>query len=334
MAAGDRVEGSSDIGMDILERNRGQGNLSDRVTLLSGGVGGARLARGVLAATRPEQLTIVTNVGDDEDVYGLHVSPDLDTVLYTLAGVEGSEGWGLAGDEFRVLDHLASLGEDTRFRIGDRDLATNMFRTRALRAGTRLSEITAKLVEAFGLSVELLPATDDRLRTKVRTSDDKWRSFQEYFVLRGHQDEVAELHFEGADRAQPAPGVVEGIEDSGTAVIAPSNPPLSIWPILAVPGIREALKRAPRVIAVSPLFKGRALKGPADRVLRSLGLPEGNQGVVAAYERLLTDFVIDIGDATDAEELAGLGMRVHVTDTRLTHVDAAARFATWMLALP
>jgi LPPG:FO 2-phospho-L-lactate transferase len=291
-------------------------------------VGGARLARGLDACCAP--LTVVVNVGDDEQVYGVHVSPDLDTVTYTLAGREGPEGWGVAGDTFTVLGHLERLGADTSFRLGDADLALNLLRTQALRGGEPLSAVTARLAAALGVGPAILPATDDRLRTRVRTADGTWLPFQEYFVLRGHRDPVVEVAYDGADEAVPAPGVVEAIGTADLVVVAPSNPPLSIWPILAVPGVREAVARRPAV-AVSPLFGGKPLKGPADRVMAGLGLPPGNAGVLAAYPGLLDTLVVDRDDAADVDALASPHLRVLAADTRITEPAAAARFASWLL---
>ncbi|MBM3694322.1 MAG: 2-phospho-L-lactate transferase [Actinobacteria bacterium] len=307
---------------------------SSPVVLLSGGVGGARLARGLVAAMPPDDLTVVVNVGDDEVVYGLDVSPDLDTVAYTLAGREGPQGWGLAGDTFAVMGHLAALGVDASFRVGDADLATNLARTAARRSGEALSAVTARLAASYGVACRLLPATDDLLRTRLCTPAGEWLSFQEYFVRRGHRDEVAALAYEGAASSRPAPGVLEAIAATSLVIVAPSNPPLSIGPILAVPGIREAVEDARRVVAVSPLFGGRALKGPADRVMASLGLPPGNAGVLAAYDGLLTDLVVDEGDAADRESLDAGGVRLHAADTRIAQPEAAARFARWLLGLP
>lgn len=304
------------------------------VVLLSGGVGGARLARGLAAVLAPADLTLVVNVGDDAEIYGLHISPDLDTVAYTLAGREGPQGWGRAGDTFAVMDHLAVLGADTRFRVGDADLAANLLRTAALRSGETLTAVTRRLAVARGIACRLLPATDDSLRTWVRVSTGEWLPFQEYFVLRGHRDEVAEVSYRGAGSARPAPGVLEAIAAAALVVIAPSNPPLSIWPILAVPGIREAVAAAARVIAVSPLFGGRALKGPADRVMAALGLPPGNAGVLAAYEGLLTDLVVDAGDVGDLAALGGGRVHLHAADTRIAEPAAAARFAHLLLEPP
>jgi LPPG:FO 2-phospho-L-lactate transferase len=297
------------------------------VTLLSGGVGGARLARG-LSAVLGDGLTVVVNVGDDEEIYGLHVSPDLDTVMYTLAGRQGPHGWGVANDTFAVLDHLAALGTDTTFRLGDADLALNLVRTGMLRRGEPLSAVTASLRAALHLVPTILPSTDDPLKTQIQTAVGSWLSFQDYFVTRGHRDDVAAIRFCGASEAAAAPGVLEAIVEAATVIIAPSNPPLSVWPILAVPGIEEAVAGARRVVAVSPLFRGKPLKGPADRVMASLGLPPGNAGVLAAYRGLITDLVVDDADHEDA----GLpGARIHVTDTRLTDLDRSTRFARRLL---
>ena len=297
------------------------------VVLLSGGVGGARLARGLDAVCR--DLTVVVNVGDDELIYGLAVSPDLDTVLYTLAGIEGPDGWGVAGDRFDVMGHLGTLGVDNRFRIGDRDLATNLFRTTRLAEGAPLSVVTAELAARFGVEASIIPATDARVATRVR-SGDTWLSFQEYFVLRSATDAVDELEFHNATLATPASGVLEAIDRAAVVVIAPSNPPLSVWPILAIPGIRDAIARAPRVIAVSPLFGGKALKGPADRVMASLGLAPGNQGVADAYEGLIGDLIVDIGDDGQLLETEAT---VHALDTRIAQPNSAADFARQVLEL-
>ena len=303
-----------------------------KVVLLAGGVGGARLARG-LAALDDIDLTVVVNVGDDDIVYGLHVCPDLDTVLYTMAGVEGPEGWGLTADTFVVMKRLSLLGTDTRFRIGDRDLATNLFRTQELLAGSGLAEVTERIATALAVRGTILPATEDTLRTMVKTVDNEWLAFQEYFVMRGHQDEVADLRFKGAEAANPAPGVVAAIKAADGIVVGPSNPPLSIWPILAVSDIASAIESASRVVGVSPLFGGRALKGPADRVMASLGLPGGNAGVVAAYGGLLSDLVIDTSDGGERADLSRLGVKIQVGDTRIADPSAAWTFADWLVDL-
>jgi LPPG:FO 2-phospho-L-lactate transferase len=298
------------------------------VVLLAGGVGGARAARSLRTRLGPEELTIVGNVGDDDLMYGVPVSADLDTLVYTLADVEGSEGWGIRADTATIMNHLAALGVDTTFRLGDRDLATCLLRAKTLGAGRTLSEATAAIRAAFGVDTPVLPATDDPLRTRIQTTDGDWLGFQEYFVERGHRDEVAAIDYSGAASARPAPGVVASIDGADVVVIAPSNPPLSIHPILAVNEIERALRRHPRVVGISPLFGGRALKGPADRVLASLGYPPGNAGVVAAYDGILSDIIIDRGDAADVAHLPRT-LTVHVTDTRLTAADAARHFGRW-----
>lgn len=304
----------------------------NKVVLLSGGVGGARLARG-LTALDDVELTVVVNVGDDDVIYGLHVSPDVDTVVYTLAGVEGPEGWGVTSDTFTVMKRLSLFGTDTSFRIGDRDLAMNLYRTQELLEGVKLTEITAAAAVALGVNATVIPATDDPLHTMVRTTHDEWLSFQEYFVLRDHQDEVADLRFDGAGTAAPAPGTLSAISSADVVVIGPSNPPMSIWPILAIRDIAEAVARARRVIAVSPLFGGRTLKGPADRVMASLGLPPGNTGVIAAYDGLLHDLIIDAGDAPERSQLADYGVKIQVADTRIADPGAARSFADWLIDL-
>lgn len=299
-----------------------------RIVQLSGGVGGARMARG-LAALADAELTVVVNVGDDAHNHGLHISPDLDTVLYTLAGVEGPRGWGRAGDTFALNEELGRFGVDNTFQLGDRDLALKLFRTHLLAEGATLSEVTRRSSESFGLEARLLPATDQSLKTMVRL-DDGWVSFQEYFVDRGHRDEVLELHFDGADEAKPAPGVVESIEGAGRVIIGPSNPPLSIWPILALDQIKDAIARHPSVVAVSPLIGGKTVKGPADQVMASLGLPPGNHGVAEAYDGLIDRLVIDTSDGDDAASIAGVD--VTVTDIMISDPEASTRLAAELIS--
>ena len=301
-----------------------------KIVELSGGVGGARLARG-LSALEEVELSVVVNVGDDDRIHGLYVCPDLDTVVYTLAGVEGPQGWGRAGDTFFANDELARFGVDNSFRLGDRDLALNLFRTDLLHRGEPLSQVIRRIAEAFGLATSILPACDDPIRTRVRIEDGRWLSFQEYFVTRRHRDRVVELDYEGAATAEPAPGVVEAIEGADLVVIGPSNPPLSIWPILAVEGIRKIVEAHPKVVAVSPLLGGKALKGPADQVMASLGLAPGNAGVVEAYAGLVDTLVVDEGDAADAGRLTGVD--VLVTDTRIPDGASARRLASEIAAL-
>ena len=300
------------------------------IVILSGGVGGARLARG-FEHLAEVNTTVVVNVGDDESVYGLHVSPDIDTVMYTMAGVEGPQGWGRSGDTHVLMEHLTALGVDTRFQLGDADAALNMYRTMRLVAGDGLDEIVGSLAETLGISTKILPATNGMLRTQIEVRGGKWLPFQEYFVLRGHRDEVSNVRFDGSDSVTAAPGVVEAIRQAEAVIIGPSNPPLSIWPIMAIKEIANAVAQSKRVVAVSPLFGGRALKGPADAVMASLGLPPGNEGVLKAYDGILDDLVIDTGDGQDRKALTRHGVAVHIGNTRMAALDEAAAFASWLM---
>jgi LPPG:FO 2-phospho-L-lactate transferase len=288
----------------------------DRTVVLAGGVGAARFLEGVVAVVPPERVTIISNVGDDEELYGVHVSPDIDIVTYTLAGVvDSAKGFGLAGDSFQVVDGLARFGVDAWFRLGDRDLATCLYRTLELRRGRPLSAVTAAIARAFGLAAELLPATDQRLATIVRTPAGLL-AFQDYFVRRRTEDEALGIEFAGAADALPAPGVLEAIDRAAAILIAPSNPFVSIGPILAVPGIREAIGRvgAP-VVAVSPIVGGEAIKGPAAKMFRSLGGEASAAGVAAHYRGLIDALVIDEVDRAQADAVAALGIRPVVADT-------------------
>lgn len=262
------------------------------VTLLSGGVGGARLARG-FEALPDVALTVVVNVGDDQVTHGLAVSPDVDTVVYTLAGLEGEQGWGRRGDTFNLNDELPRFGLSNTFKLGDRDLALKLYRTLRLSQGDLLSQITADIVAMFGIRSAVLPATDDPVPTEVLSDDGEWISFQEYFVHRRHRDTVVQVRFIGAEAAAPAPGVIGSIAEADLMVIAPSNPPLSIWPILSIPGVRQAVAERKDAVAVSPLVEGKPVKGPVDRVLDSLGYAPGDQGVADAYQGLIRRLVVD-----------------------------------------
>jgi LPPG:FO 2-phospho-L-lactate transferase len=297
------------------------------VVELSGGVGGARMARG-LGALDELDLTVIVNVGDDAANHGLAISPDLDTVVYTLAGVEGSQGWGRAGDTFALNDELARFGLDNTFKLGDRDLALKIYRTQALAGGATLSAVTDTVARSFGIEARIVPATDDPLRTMVRIVDG-WVTFQEYFVARRHRDEVLELRFDGADSAKAAPGLVEAIATAELVIIAPSNPPLSIWPILAIREIRDAIEAHPAVTAVSPLIAGKAVRGPADDVMTALGLPSGNAGVADAYAGLIHRLVIDTSDSDDVDSIEGI--EIIVTETLIKDPAAAAELAAQLV---
>lgn len=296
-----------------------------KVTALSGGVGGARMLRG-LAALDDIELTAVVNTGDDESIYGLRVSPDIDTVIYTLADKQGPQGWGLVDDSHRVIEALEKFPLDTWFRIGDGDLATNLFRTARLQDGWTLSQVTTAQAAVFGVGATVLPVSDEPIRTEVHLEDEGWLSFQTYFVDRGHRGRVDDVRFSGAWAATPAPGVVTALRDADLIVIGPSNPPLSVWPILAVDGIADALSAAPHVVGISPLIGGRALKGPADKVMEGLGLPPGTAGVIAAYDGLLHELIVDTSDAGDAERSWG-PVRVRSLPTRISEAGAAQTLA-------
>jgi LPPG:FO 2-phospho-L-lactate transferase len=268
-----------------------------KVVCLSGGVGGAKLARGLYDVLGSD-LTVVGNVGDDLEVLGLHVSPDLDSVLYTLAGLNDEErGWGRAGETWRTLESAREWGGDVWFQLGDLDLGLQLVRAAALRRGDALSSVTAALVGAAGVEAVLLPATDDALRTRVVTPAGTF-SFQDWFVGRRHEDEVDGVLFDGADRATPAPGVVEAIREADGLVFAPSNPYVSLGPILAVTAIREAVaERGVRCVAVSPLIGGRAVKGPLDRMLTRMAGGTTPAHVAGCYPELVDALVIDHADA-------------------------------------
>ena len=272
--------------------------------MLAGGLGGSRCVDALARAAGPEQVTAIGNVGDDLEIWELHVSPDLDTIMYTLAGLLDEErGWGVRGDTYEAMAVAERAGRETWFTLGDQDAGLHILRTRLLKNGQPLSTVTGKLAEGLGLGVRLLPATDDRLRTKIQTSDGEL-DFQEWFVRRRHADRVDGVRFEGAEDARPAPGVLDAIKEADVVVIAPSNPFVSIQPILAVPGIEEAL-RTKHVVAVSPLVGGKALRGPLAEMMASLGHEPGAAGVRALYGDLVSTFVLDREDAMLADEIPG-----------------------------
>jgi LPPG:FO 2-phospho-L-lactate transferase len=296
-----------------------------KVTALSGGVGGARFLRGLLGVVDPANVTIVGNVADDLELLGLRVSPDLDSILYTLTGRADEErGWGRADESWRALETVAELGGEAWFRLGDRDLGLHLVRSELLRAGVPLSEATARIASAYGLTARLLPASDDPIRTFLETPAGTF-PFQTWFVARGHADEVDAVHYAGAPAARPAPGVLAALADADVLLVAPSNPYVSIGPILAVEEIRAALERrtAP-CVAVSPLIGGKAVKGPADRMLARLAGGTTPRHVASCYEGLIDALVVDEADAAAA--LPG-GVRAVVTRTLMHDLDAARRLA-------
>jgi LPPG:FO 2-phospho-L-lactate transferase len=291
-------------------------------------VGGARFLRGLSRRIDPASLAVVGNTGDDEEFFGLHVAPDLDTVLYTLTGQADAErGWGLVGETFACLEALGRLGEPTWFQLGDRDLATHLWRTERLGAGWPLSRVTRELGRRHGLHATLLPMSDDRVRTFVHTPRGRL-PFQQYLVRDRARGRVARIEIVGGARARPAPGVLAALTRARAIVIAPSNPLVSIGPILAVPAIRRALerRRAPAA-AICPLVGGRAVRGPLHRMLRGLGHEVSPRGVAGLYAGLIDLFVLDGADARWAPAVQALGMRVLVTDTVMHTPAHAARLA-------
>ena len=296
------------------------------VCVLSGGVGGARFVRGLAAALPPAVVTVVGNVGDDVEVLGLYVSPDLDSLLYALAGInDEARGWGRAGETWKALEAVESLGGEAWFRLGDRDLGLHLVRTQALARGELLSQVTERLARALGVETRLLPATDDRVRTWIDTAAGTF-PFQEWFVARGHRDEALGVRFEGAEDARAAPGVLDAIEAAELILLAPSNPYVSLGPILAVAEIHAALasRRVP-CVAVSPLIGGRAVKGPADRMLARLAGGTSPAHVAGCYRGLIDALVVDEADAGDLDGLEDV--RPIVTRTLMTDEDARRRLA-------
>ncbi len=295
------------------------------VAVLSGGIGGARFLRGVVGVVDPGNVSIVGNVADDIEVLGLRVSPDLDSVLYTLTGLSDEErGWGRAGETWQALDTVDVLGGESWFRLGDRDIGLHLVRTELLRHGIPLSEATERIAHALGLEARLLPATDDPLRTFIETPEGTF-PFQTWFVARGHRDDVDAVHYAGSPEATPAPGVIDALTSADVILIAPSNPYVSIWPILAVAEIRAALEqRTVPCVAVSPLIGGRAVKGPADRMLERLAGGTAPTHVASCYAGLIDALVFD-----DADAPADLGSDVRsvVTATLMTDLEAARRLA-------
>jgi len=305
-----------------------------KVVLLAGGTGGAKLADGLQQVLPPGDVTVIVNVGDDMEWQGLLICPDIDTVLYTLAGVGDAErGWGVADDTFTALGMLARYGHDAWFQVGDADLATHLHRAELLREGSSLTDATAAMAAALDVPSHLVPATDDRVRTMVQT-DDGWVDFQDYFVRRGQEDEVRALRFDGADVARPSPVALAALAAAELVVIGPSNPLVSIGPTLAIAGMREAVLAAPAPrIGVSGIVAGRALRGPADRMLVSLGHVSSALGVARMYEGLLDHFVVDEADAALGPEIEGLGMRVSVLPTVMRSPADRAELARAIVAL-
>ena len=304
----------------------------ERVTVLSGGIGGVKLVEGLQELLDPDALSVICNTGDDQEFWGLHVSPDVDTVLYTLSGlINRDQGWGLDSESFQALELLERYGEPTWFKLGDRDLATHILRTEWLREGQRLTEVTAELARRLGIACAVIPMSDDRLRTVVVTPDGEL-DFQEYFVRRRFETPVDEVRFDGAALALPSPEALAAILGASTVMIAPSNPIASVGPMLAIRGLKEALAQATGMrIAISPLIGGEAVKGPTVPMMQAAGLPITPVGVAQAYEGLLDAIVIDRQDVAFKPALESEGLRVLVTDTLMEGFEGRLRLAAEVL---
>jgi LPPG:FO 2-phospho-L-lactate transferase len=298
------------------------------ITVLAGGVGAARFLQGLVEVVPAKDITVIVNTGDDADFFGLHVSPDIDTIMYTLANmVDEKRGWGIRGDTFNCLKMLEKYGYDTWFNLGDKDMATHIYRTQLLRRGLTLSETTDRIRRKLGLKVKILSMTDDRFVTKVVTPSGSIH-FQDYFVKRKFRDSVIDVKFEGADEAKPAPKVIDSILDSDGVIICPSNPIVSIGTILSVNGVEEALKETKtKVVAISPIVGGKPIKGSADKLMQGLGLEVSAYGVAAFYQDFLDTFIIDQVDETEKVKIEKLGIDVIVTNTIMKKLEDKVQLA-------
>ena len=296
-------------------------------------MGAAKFIRGLVRRIPPERLTVVVNTGDDENFYGLHVSPDVDTVTYTLAGESHpQQGWGMRDESFRVRDALARFYGRQWFNIGDRDFATQLYRCDRMRAGARLSDVTAEIAARFGVRARVLPMSDDRVRTFVKVRGQAAMPFQEYFVRRRARGAVERIELRGMEKARPVPAVLDAIRKSAAIILAPSNPFVSLGPIFGLRGVRDALRRARhRVAAISPIVGGRTIKGPADKMLRGLGLEVSPLGIATLYRDIVGVFVLDRIDREYLEPIRALGMRAVAADTIMTTPAKAARLADIVL---
>jgi len=298
------------------------------IVCLAGGVGAARFLDGLSRVYPPEQITVIVNTGDDLQYLGCHISPDIDIVTYTLAGIVDSQtGYGIEEDTFNCLNQLSKYDAETWFRLGDRDFATHLLRTAFLQQGFNLSEVTEKIRASLNVKVRILPMTDNVVMTKIKTPT-RMMEFQEYFVKRKFQDPVQDVSYEGAAHAVPAPGVVPAIETADLIILCPSNPILSIGPILAIPGIRDSVaKTRAKIVGISPIVGGKAVKGPLDRILENLGLEVSPFGVAQLYRGLLRGYVIDIIDKSSRSKIEDLGMKVLTTGTIMSSTESKTRLA-------
>lgn len=304
------------------------------LVVLAGGIGAARFIRGLVRATDPSRLVVVANTGDDIRLHGLHVSPDLDTITYTLGGgVHPEQGWGREGETYAVAEELAQrYGEPTWFTLGDRDIATHLVRTRMLREGATLSQATAEIARAWKLPFRLRPMSDQPVTTRITTTEGDILHFQEWWVGQRARPDVAQVTFAGIEQARPAPGVLEAIATAEAVLLCPSNPVVSIGPILALPGMREAVARRP-VVGVSPIVGGQVVRGMADRLLPAIGVEVSAAGVARSYRDVLDAWVIDDTDAALCDEIAAHGIDVRATDTIMNDLDVATALARTALEL-
>ncbi len=304
------------------------------ITALAGGVGAARFLQGLVKVVPERAITVVGNTGDDIELHGLHISPDLDIIMYTLAGIVDEEkGWGVRGDTFHCIDMLRRYGHKTWFNLGDKDLATHIYRTHLLRQGLSLSEATRRLCEELGLELRILPMTDDKFETRVVTAGGSMH-FQEYFVKRKAQDEVIDVSFEGVEKARPTPGVVDSILSSEAIIVCPSNPIVSIGTILSVKGIKSALEDTEaKVVAISPIVGGSPVKGPADKLMRGLGLEVSAYAVADLYQTFLSTFVIDQVDRGEKRRIEQLGLDVVTTNTIMKSLEDKVQLARVALGM-
>jgi LPPG:FO 2-phospho-L-lactate transferase len=303
------------------------------IAALAGGVGAARLLRGLVRTVAPEDITAIVNTGDDTVLHGLHISPDLDTVLYTLAeAINTDTGWGLSDETWHVRDALQRLGGVTWFQLGDKDIATHCYRTQRLDEGATLAEVTVELARTWGVDVRILPMSDDPVRTRLQLVDGPEVAFQDYFVRLRHDAAVSGVRFDGVEDARPGPGVLEALADAAVIVVCPSNPVVSIGPLLAVPGMTEQLHRSrDRIVGISPIVAGAALKGPADRLLRELGYASTVVGVAKWYASWMGTLVIDESDAHLARAVEAEGIRCVVAPTIMSTLERTTALARTVL---
>ena len=304
------------------------------ITVLAGGVGAARFLQGLVRVRPQEEIIIISNTADDIELYGLHISPDIDIVMYTLAGIVDEEkGWGIKQDTFYCQEVLDRFGCETWLRLGDRDLATHIFRTNQLRKGSKLSQVTEQLSKTLGLRTTILPMTDEPVETRIMTDDGEVH-FEEYLVKKQMKGTVESIRFAGIEQANPGPNVISSIQDSQAVIVAPSNPLVSIGPILALRGMRYALKTSKaRIVAVSPIIRGSAIRGPADRMMQALGLEVSSFGVAQMYQDFLDGFVLDTLDKDQKPRVEGLGLKVVATNSLMKSLQDKENLAKVCLDL-